>query len=185
MVQDIQELIEGCISGDSLAQKQLYDRFSPKMYGVCLQYSGDSEEAKDILQDGFIKVFRKLRQFKGKGSFEGWIRKIFINTALERFRGKMNYVPMDEPLELPTANLSDKIIAELSANELLLMIQELSPQYRMVFNLYAIEGYSHREIGDMLGISEGTSKSNLSRARNILQKKVMLLTGVTRKMVNV
>lgn len=172
MGQDIQELINGCISGDSLAQKQLYDRFSPKMYGVCLQYSNNPEEAKDILQEGFIKVFRKLKQYKGKGSFEGWVRKIFINTALERFRGKMNVVPMDEPLEIPTDNLSDKIIAELSAHELLMMIQELSPQYRMVFNLYAIEGYSHIEISRIMEISVGTSKSNLSRARAILQEKI-------------
>jgi len=174
--QDIQELIEGCISGDPLAQKQLYDRFSPKMYGVCLQYSNDSEEAKDILQEGFIKVFRKLKQFKGKGSFEGWVRKIFINTALERFRGKVNLVPVEDPIELPTINLSEKIISELSAQELLQMIQELSPQYRMVFNLYAIEGYSHVEISKKLKISVGTSKSNLSRARVILQEKIKTRT---------
>jgi RNA polymerase sigma-70 factor (ECF subfamily) len=170
--QDIQELINGCISGDPLAQRQLYDRFSPKMFGVCLQYSNDSEEAKDILQEGFIKVFRNLKQFKGKGSFEGWIRKIFINTALERFRGKVNLIPVEEPIEIPTANLSDKIISELSAHDLLQMIQELSPQYRLVFNLYAIEGYTHVEISKKLKISVGTSKSNLSRARAILQEKV-------------
>jgi RNA polymerase sigma-70 factor (ECF subfamily) len=142
------------------------------MFGVCLQYSNDSEEAKDILQEGFIKVFRNLKQFKGKGSFEGWIRKIFINTALERFRGKVNLIPVEEPIEIPTANLSDKIISELSAHDLLQMIQELSPQYRLVFNLYAIEGYTHVEISKKLKISVGTSKSNLSRARAILQEKV-------------
>ncbi len=172
MGQDIQELIERCISGDPLAQKQLYDRFSPKMYGVCLQYSKNIEEAKDILQEGFIKLFRKLRQFKGKGSFEGWVRRIFINTALEKLRAQSRLVVTDEEIELPTMNLSEKIISDLSAQELLQMIQELSPRYRLVFNLYAIEGYSHKEISKMLKISEGTSKSNLSRARTILQEKV-------------
>ena len=172
MGQDIQELIDLCISGDPLAQKQLYDRFSPKMYGVCLQYSKNMEEAKDILQEGFIKVFRKLKQFRGQGSFEGWIRRIFINTALEKFRSQNRLVIMEEDIEIPTADLADEIVSELSAHELLKMIQELSPQYRMVFNLYAIEGYSHIEISKMLKITEGTSKSNLSRARAILQDRV-------------
>ena len=172
MGQDLQELIDLCLAGESLAQKHLYDRFSPTMFGVCLQYSKNHEEARDILQEGFIKVFRKLKQFKGKGSFEGWMRRIFINTALERYRTQSRLITTDEELEISTGNLSDEIISDLSAHELLQMIQELSPQYRMVFNLYAIEGYSHNEISKMLKISEGTSKSNLSRARVILQEKI-------------
>lgn len=174
MEQDSQDLISKCISGNQLAQRQLYDRFSPKMYGVCLQYSNDIEDAKDNLQDGFIKVYRKLKQFSGKGSFEGWMRKIFINTALEKYRNKITILTIDDKIEIPAGGLPDKILDALSASELLRMIQDLSPQYRIVFNLYAIEGYSHKEISKMLHISEGTSKSNLSRSRNILQEKILI-----------
>ena len=145
------------------------------MYGVCLLYSRDTEEAKDILQEGFIKIFQKLDQFSGKGSLEGWMRRIFINSALEKYRIKKAVLMVDEDLEVLAGEVDDKIIEQLSAKDLLRMIQDLSPQYRVVFNLYAIEGYSHKEIGKKLNISEGTSKSNLSRARSILQEKVINL----------
>lgn len=167
------DIIKACIKGDRKAQKQLYDHFASKMYGVCLRYANDADEAKDILQDGFIKVFFNLKQFNYKGSFEGWIRRIMVNTALEKFRDK-NYlfaVHMERGYEKDDKEY-DHIISDLSANDLLKLIQELSPQYRMVFNLYAIEGYSHKEICDILNIKEGTSKSNLSRAREILKEKV-------------
>ena len=143
------------------------------MYGVCLIYSRDAEEAKDILQEGFIKIFQKLDQFTGKGSFEGWMRRIFINSALEKFRVKKAILLVDEDMEVLAGEVDDKIIDLLSAKDLLQMIQDLSPQYRLVFNLYAIEGYSHKEISKRLNISVGTSKSNLSRARSILQEKVI------------
>lgn len=167
------DIIKACVKGDRKAQKQLYDHFASKMYGVCLRYANDADEAKDILQDGFIKVFFNLKQFNYKGSFEGWIRRIMVNTALEKFRDK-NYlfaVHMERGYEKDDKEY-DHIISDLSANDLLKLIQELSPQYRMVFNLYAIEGYSHKEICDILNIKEGTSKSNLSRAREILKEKV-------------
>ena len=167
------DIIKACIKGDRKAQKQLYDHFASKMYAVCLRYANDADEAKDILQDGFIKVFLNLKQFNYKGSFEGWIRRIIVNTALEKFRDK-NYlfaVHMERGYEKDDKEY-DHIISDLSANDLLKLIQELSPQYRMVFNLYAIEGYSHKEICDILNIKEGTSKSNLSRAREILKEKV-------------
>ena len=175
MGQDFQELINSCISGNQLAQKQLYDRFSSKMYAICLQYSKDSEEAKDILQDGFIKVFQKLKQFSGKGSFEGWLRRVFVNSALEKYRNKIVNLSIDDKFDIPAGGAHENIIAELSAMELLRIIQDLSPQYRLVFNLYAIEGYTHKEISKLLNISEGTSKSNLSRARSILQDNVTKL----------
>ncbi|MCD6596481.1 MAG: sigma-70 family RNA polymerase sigma factor [Bacteroidales bacterium] len=175
MGQDFQALINDCISGDQLAQKKLYNRFSPGMYGVCLMYSRDTEEAKDILQEGFIKIFQKLNQFSGKGSLEGWMRRIFINSALEKFRVKKAILLVDEDMEVLAGEVDDKIIDLLSAKDLLQMIQDLSPQYRLVFNLYAIEGYSHKEISKRLNISVGTSKSNLSRARSILQEKVITL----------
>ena len=167
------DIIKACLKSDRIAQNELYRLFSDKMYGVCLRYANDGDEAKDILQDGFIKVFLNLKQFNNKGSFEGWIRRIIVNTALERFRDK-NYlfaVNMEAGYEAGDKEY-DHILGELSANDLLKLIHELSPQYKMVFNLYAIEGYSHKEICKKLNIKEGTSKSNLSRAREILKEKV-------------
>jgi RNA polymerase sigma-70 factor (ECF subfamily) len=167
------DIIKACLKADQAAQKRFYHMFSDKMYGVCLRYASDADEAKDILQDGFIKVFTNLHKFTNKGSLEGWIRRIIVNTALERFRDK-NYlfaVNMEMGYEHGDREY-DHIISELSANDLLKLIQELSPQYRTVFNLYAIEGYSHKEISERLNIKEGTSKSNLSRAREILKEKI-------------
>jgi len=171
-VPEIKDLIRECVAENPIAQKELYDRFSPKMYVLCLQYTNVEEEAKDVLQEGFIKVFGKLEQFKEKGSFEGWMRRIFINTALEKYRNRIAFLTIDERTDQVSGGIHEKIIDRLSANELLAMIRELSPQYRLVFNLYAIEGYSHKEISKMLNISEGTSKSNLSRARTILQTRI-------------
>lgn len=153
--------------------------FADKMFGVCMRYANDADEAKDILQDGFVKVFTNLHKFNNTGSLEGWIRRIIINTALERFRDK-NYlfaVNMEAGYEKGDKEY-DHILSELSANDLLKLIQELSPQYRTVFNLYAIEGYSHKEISEKLNIKEGTSKSNLSRAREILKEKIKVLDNV-------
>ena len=167
------EIIKACIKGNRLAQNRLYQMFADKMYGVCLRYAENEDEAKDILQDGFIKVFLNLKQFNDKGSFEGWIRRIVVNTALEKFRDKKHMFAVSMNAEYdPNINFYDHIISELSAKDLLKLIQELSPQYRTVFNLYAIEGYSHKDICDILDIKEGTSKSNLSRAREILKEKV-------------
>jgi len=167
------DIIKACIKGNRVAQNKLYQLFSDKMYGLCLRYAEDEDEAKDILQDGFIKVFLKLKQFNNKGSFEGWIRRVIVNTALERFRDKNYLFAVNMATEIEAADKSyNHILSELSANDLLKLIQELSPQYRMVFNLYAIEGYSHKEICKKLNIKEGTSKSNLSRAREILKEKV-------------
>jgi RNA polymerase sigma-70 factor (ECF subfamily) len=142
------------------------------MYGLCLQYSKNPDEAKDILQDGFVKVFKNLVQYSYSGSFEGWVRKIFVNTAIESFRNKkMKFSDME--IQAYSEDFSfDSIVSEISAQEILAIVQDLSPQYRMVFNLYAIEGYTHKEIAEKLNISEGTSKSNLSRARSILQERV-------------
>ena len=167
------EIIKACLKGNRLAQNRLYQIFADKMYGVCLRYANNEDEAKDILQDGFIKVFTNLKQFNNKGSFEGWIRRIVVNTALEKFRDKKQMFAVSMEAEYdPNNNHYDHILSELSAKDLLKLIQELSPQYKLVFNLYAIEGYSHKEICDILDIKEGTSKSNLSRAREILKEKV-------------
>jgi len=178
-VQSLEEIIKACKSGKRNAQEELYKMFSRKMYGVCLRYSKDSTAAEDVLQDGFIKVFQNIKQFEGKGSFEGWVRKIMVNSALERYR-KQHFMYANNDVEHYSEDFSyDDIISQVSAQDLLKLIQELSPQYRMVFCLFAIDGYSHDEIAQMLNISEGTSKSNLSRARKILQQQVKEMYGHT------
>lgn len=142
------------------------------MFGLCLQYADNQDDAADILQEGFIKVFRKLEQFRGKGSFEGWIRRIMINTALERYRSQVRLFAVTDNTVKKDDMVHEEVIERLSASDLIRLVQDLPPRYRMVFNLYAIEGYSHKEIGEMMEITVGTSKSNLSRARDILQQKV-------------
>lgn len=147
------------------------------MYGLCLRYAKDSAEAEDIMQEGFIRVFNKIGQFEFKGSFEGWIKRIMVNTALEKFRKNDRLYPVEEMKIFESVEYAEETISSISANDLLRIIQELPPRYKMVFNLFAIEGYSHLEIAEMMSISEGTSKSNLSRARVILQKNVVEYFG--------
>ncbi|HMT74131.1 MAG TPA: sigma-70 family RNA polymerase sigma factor [Chitinophagaceae bacterium] len=166
------DLINGCIDGNRRMQEELYRRFSPRMYAVCLRYAGNGEEAQDILQDGFIKVFKKLESFRGDGSFEGWIRRIFVNTAIEYFRRKKYLTPVTEKEENTIEGNYTSALDDLGAKDIMALVQQLSPGYRTVFNMYVVEGYSHKEIGDILGISEGTSKSQLSRAKVILQDMV-------------
>jgi len=170
-------LIEGCRKGDPVSQEQLYRQFSAAMYGLCLQYASSVEDAQDILQDGFIKVFSKISQVHDPKAFPGWIRRVMINTALERYRSQVALQRVDEAREQWNDLVTDEVLESINAQALVEMIRELTPKYRMVFNLYAIEGYNHKEIGAMLGISEGTSKSNLSRARAILQEKVKRVYG--------
>ena len=157
------------MDGDRRMQEALYQRFSPKMYAVCLRYAGNAEEAEDILQEGFIKIFKKLESFRGDGSFEGWVRRIFVNTAIEHFRRKRYLQPVTEKEENTIEGKYLSVLDGLAEKDILALVQELSPGYRTVFNLYVVEGYTHKEISDMMGISEGTSKSQLSRAKVILQ----------------
>jgi RNA polymerase sigma factor (sigma-70 family) len=166
------DLISGCIEGNRRMQEELYNRFSPRMYAVCLRYAANAEEAQDILQEGFIKIFKKLDSFRGEGSFEGWIRRIFVNTAIEHFRRKRYLTPVTEKEENTIEGKYTSALDDLAAKDIMALVQELSPGYRTVFNMYVVEGYSHKEIADMLGISEGTSKSQLSRAKVILQDMV-------------
>jgi RNA polymerase sigma factor (sigma-70 family) len=165
------ELIAGCINKDRKMQEMLYHRFSSRMYAVCLRYCTDAEEARDLLQDGFIKIFKNLKNFRGEGSFEGWIRRIFVNTAIEHFRKSLKRFCVAEPHEILIEDVAWNVLDQLAAKDIIKMIHELSPGYRQVFNMYVIEGYSHKDIGDILGISEGTSKSQLARAKRILKKK--------------
>jgi RNA polymerase sigma factor (sigma-70 family) len=166
------DLIRGCIEGNRRMQEELYRRMSPRMYAVCLRYAGNAEEAEDILQEGFIKVFKKLDSFRGEGSFEGWVRRIFVNTAIEHFRRKRYLQPVTEKEESTIEGKSLSALDGLAEKDILALVRQLSPGYRTVFNMYVVEGYTHKEIGDMLGISEGTSKSQLSRAKVILQDMV-------------
>jgi RNA polymerase sigma factor (sigma-70 family) len=168
------QLIKGCVAGDRAFQTKLYDLYAPLMLGVCLRYSKNKQEAEDVLQDGFLKVFTYIKKFRGDGSFEGWVRKIMVNCALSRYRNKSTLHPVIglEAYHYGAAANTD-IASNLDAKELLTLVQSLPPVYRMVFNLYVFEGYKHREIAELLGISEGTSKSNLSDARAFLQKSLM------------
>lgn len=168
----LEEIIYKCMEGNGKAQTELYRLFSPKMYGVCLRYAKDNANAEDILQEGFVRVFTKINQFGFKGSFEGWMRRIMVNTALEKFRKNDRLYPVEDMSAYESIEYTEETLSSISADELMKIIQSLPPRYRMVFNLYAIEGYTHIEIGEMMNITEGTSKSNLSRARMILQKKV-------------
>lgn len=169
----LEEIIKGCIKAKTSSQEKLFKLFSEKFYGVCLYYTKNRFDAEDILHEGFIKIFENINKYKNIGSFEGWMRKIIVNTALEKFRKKQHLYSVDmDTIKDNDFFIDEKLAINLSVNDLLKFIQELSPQYKMVFNLFAIEGYSHSEISKKLGISVGTSKSNLSRARGILKEKV-------------
>lgn len=168
----LDKIIKGCLKGDRKSQEQLYNMLSNRMFGLCLQYADNYDDACDILQDGFIKVFRKMEQYSGKGSFEGWVRRIMINTALERYRSQLHLYPLTENSVISREPAYDDVFERLSVKDLIKLVRELPPRYRMVFNMFAIEGYPHKDIAEILGITVGTSKSNLSRARDILQKKV-------------
>jgi RNA polymerase sigma factor (sigma-70 family) len=177
LAEKLEILLDGCRKGKPGSQEALYKRFASAMYGICLQYASGEEDAQDMMQDGFIKVFKKLDQVKNPAAFPGWIRRVMINTALEKYRSRILLQRIDDVIEEADQPGDDGIFDNLTCQELVELIQTLSPQYRLVFNLYAIEGYSHQEIGEALGISVGTSKSNLSRARSILQEKIKKIYG--------
>lgn len=168
-----EELIEGCKGNKRAAQKQLYEKFSGRLMGICLRYTKNQTEAEDLLQEVFIKIFRQIKKFKGTGSFEGWLCRIAVNTSITHYHRNKNHKD--------TGNVEDfreqlvdheKVTHKMASNELMEIVQSLPDIYQTVFNLYAIEGFTHKEISEQLGISEGTSKSQLSRARKLLQKKL-------------
>jgi len=166
------DIIEGCRKGDKASQRVLYDHYGPKMLVTCLRYSKTREEAEDILQEGFIKVYNGLSKFRKESKLETWITRIMVNTALNYFRKKLYLFPMVDVEELNLPN-EESLISNLHFHQLLEMIQSLPQGCQIVFNLFAIEGFSHKEIASQLGISEGTSKSQYARARNLLQKKLL------------
>ena len=173
----IDSLLDGCKRGERKAQENLYKSMSSRMMAVCMRYAKDTYEAEDMLQMGFVKVFTKVSEFRSDGSFEGWIRRIMVNTAIEIYRKNlrmMNVVDIDEVYDQPQSTFD---MSQLETKDLMNLIQQLSSGYRIVFNMYVIEGYSHREIAETLGISEGASKSQLSRARAILKEKLTKIEG--------
>jgi RNA polymerase sigma factor (sigma-70 family) len=173
MVDDFQ-IIEGCAKHDRNAQKMLYDRYSRFLLGICMRYAEDKAEAEDILQDSFLKIFFNIKDFTGSGSFAGWLRKITVNTAITHYHKNLKHryhIDIEEYISVETGTESFEE-SFFSAEDLYKVLNELPAGYRMVFNLYAVEGYKHREIADMLGIDTNTSKSQYSRARAVLREKL-------------
>ena len=166
------QLIEGCLNGNRSAQEELYNLYSRKMLGLCMRYVGNRETARDLIQDGFIKVFSSLKLYSGTGPFEAWIRKIFINVAIEHLRKKdflYDTVDLDSMIRITEDNTT---VSNISAEMIMELVQLLPDGFRTIFNLYAIEGYSHKEIGDKLHISETTSRSQYARAKQWLKKRM-------------
>jgi RNA polymerase sigma-70 factor, ECF subfamily len=176
--QELQELIAGCLKNDRRCQQRIYEQFYGKMLSVCMRYTKDLDQGKELVQEGFIKLFGNLHKYKNDGSFEGWVRRIFTNNAIDSFRRKkhQDLVPDDDHQVLNLADekdehaFLDKEEETIQPKHVIEAMQQLSPAYQMVFNLYVMESYSHQEIADELGISVGTSKSNLAKARMNMKK---------------
>lgn len=176
---DHQTLIKKCLDGNPRAQKEMFDHFSGKMYYVCLRYASDQVEAQDMLQEGFIRLFGNLDSFKGTGSFEGWARRIFVHTAIKyyhRMRKHHENVAIDHAY---AHKVNSSALSELGEKELMGLVQSLPDGYRIVFNMYAIEGFSHREIAELLNIKESTSRSQLVKARKVLHIQFAILHATT------
>lgn len=173
----LDEIVEGCLRNERLAQKRLYDLYAGRMAAVCMRYVGDREDALDLMHDGFVKVFTNLKQYNGNGSFEAWMRKVFVNVSLERLR-KNDALRGSEDVAGETFQMDSgdvSAIEKMSADEIMQLINELPVGFRTVFNMYAVEGYSHQEIAEKLGINEASSRSQFSRARAVLQEKIRKL----------
>lgn len=172
----LKKVVKGCIKGDRASQKILYERYYSRMMGICYRYARDSDEAKDLMHDGFIKIFNSLHKFKFSGSIEGWMRRLMINSAIDHYRKNKNVFSLSEShaneIVEEQEEDDDSIYSNFNAQMIMEAVQNLSPAYRTVFNLYAVEGYSHKEIAEKLNISIGTSKSNFSKARMNLKKQL-------------
>ncbi len=170
---DEQSIIKNCLKGDSVAQRMLFEKFAPKMMSVCLRYIKNEQGAQDVLQDGFIKVFQKLNIYENSGSLEGWIRRIIVNTALDQLRKDSKFGYTEDVEEVGYKIESNDFSHDgLMVEDLMNLINQMPEGYKIVFNMFAIEGYSHKEIADLLGISENTSKSQYSRGRAYLREKL-------------
>ncbi len=165
-----EHLVKACLNGDREAQRALYEQFKVPMFRLCLRYAKDRHEAEDLLQEGFIRVFSDLHQFRHRGALGGWIRRVMVNVALQHLRRQHRQVPTTDLEAVAFAQASDQdIIGELSAKNLVRFIQQLPPGYRAVFNMYVLEGYSHKEIAEKLGVSVNTSKTQLFKAKAMLR----------------
>jgi len=174
MAMDEKQLIKGCIDGNRKAQKALYDKYSRRMMAICLRYVKDMEDARDLLQEGFVKLYTNIHRYAGEGSFDGWVRKIFVNCALERLRHNDILKNADDIDDINYADIpDDSAVSQMSSEEIMTCVRMLPDGFRTVFNLFAIEGYSHKEIGEMLNITESTSRSQYMRARKVLQKMIL------------
>jgi RNA polymerase sigma-70 factor (ECF subfamily) len=172
------EIIEGCVRGDSKCQRIVYEKFYGRMLGACMRYAKDREEARDILQDGFLKVFTNIKLYAGSGSFEGWVRKVIINTALDYIRKSKQLIQyansdyVEENAEEIKEENDNEEYLNLSTNDIMKAVQQLPASYRTVFNMFVVDGFSHQEIADQLGINIGTSKSNLAKAKIHLKRSL-------------
>lgn len=169
-----EKLLKECLKGSRSFQEALYRKYARTMYGICLSYANDTDSAQDILQDGFVKIFRKIKSYDGQGSFEGWMRRIITNTAIDHFRKDRklnNYIEYSDSKYVAE---SSNIYQKLNLDQILKYIRKLPEGARIIFDLFAVEGYSHKEIAMKLNISEGTSKSQYNRARNLLQKMILM-----------
>jgi RNA polymerase sigma factor (sigma-70 family) len=181
----LKQIVKGCLNNNRQNQNELYKLFASKMYGICLRYARDVFDAQDILQEGYVKVFKSLSEFKGNGSLEGWMKRIFVNHALDKYRSRFSFLSLDEIDQSENIAVDGDFTPEdsLSEKEILELIQELPDQYRIVFNLFVIEGMSHQEIAEELNIGESTSRSNLARAKAILKEKVNFNSGYVEKAI--
>ena len=175
----LDEIIQGCKAGKSRSQEMLYSMFAGKMLGICARYATDRLEAEDMMQVAFVRMFEKISDYRGEGSFEGWLKRIMVTTSIGFYRKKLRMLPV-----VASDEAEDNVVgwemadSRLKVQELLTIIQKLSPGYRIVFNMYAIEGYTHKEIAKELSISEGTSKSQLARARGLLKEQVLRMEDI-------
>lgn len=167
---ELEYLISACIQNDRRAQKKFFDIYSPILYPICIRYVKDINDANDVLQLGFMKIFKNLPSYQPSGSFEGWIKRIIINTAIEQLRKKKNHLDIDEMTGIETPSIQNTAIQDMNAAEIIKLIAFLPEGYRTVFNLFCIDGFSHKEIAEQMGTTESTSKSQLFKARKLLQK---------------
>lgn len=179
-MQTEKQLIQGCLNNDKKAQKKLFDSYSHILLGVCMRYTKDRSEAEDVLQEVFIKIYKSLGQFEDKGSFEGWMKRIAVNTAITIYKKNLKHAYQDDINDIRETNIVNNSYteAEFTHNELLDVIRALPAGYQIVFNLFAIEGYKHKEIAEMLNIDISTSKSQYSRARKLIQQKLIELNKI-------
>ncbi len=177
--QSEKKLLEGCLKKNRKAQKQLVKKYYSSMFSVCMRYCKRETEAEDILMEGFMIVLTKFENFRSEGSLHGWIKKIMINTAINHYRSNVKHYQQSDIKEMDDRVLDDNVFGQFSKNDILKTVQSLPEGYRMVFNLYAIEGYSHKEIAELLNVTESTSRTQLLKGRKLLQKKITELNKET------